>query len=138
VQKDAQYGPSFGNNGGGENGLAKGGSTPGKGGGGQQWGPPWMRGGGWWGNGGAPWAAWGNFAGSSTGPTPEDDLRNKLRYCPPPVHQVGSFREQYFGQTYCYKCTRLDCDNRQVNMGSADQKMELACWKLGNVVDSDP
>ncbi|KAF2436040.1 hypothetical protein EJ08DRAFT_729254 [Tothia fuscella] len=144
VQKDAQYGPSFGN-GLGENvasttaAAAKGSSpakatpTPKP----AQWGPPWMRGGGPWSQGGPPWMGWGSFNGNSNGPTAADDLKNKLRFCPTPVHQVGTFREQYNGKTYCYKCTRLDCANRPLSLASVNSKLELSCYSNGNVVESD-
>jgi hypothetical protein len=143
VQKDAQYGPSFSNTGTGDGNTAAPTPTPtptpsgSKSSGGWK-GPPWLQ----WlramGNGGgAPWMWWLNFAGANAGPSFQEDLRNQLRYCPTPVHQVGSFREQYAGQTYCYRCTRLDCDNRQVSLGGVDRNTDLDCWVEGERVESD-
>lgn len=86
----------------------------------------------------AAWQSWGNFIGPGTGPATSDDLTYRLRFCPAPTHQVGSFREQYNGQTYCYKCTRLDCENRSINLESVDRSQELDCYTSGNVVEADP
>jgi hypothetical protein len=136
VQKDAQYGPSFSTTGTSDGSQAQ--ATPTKGTTSKGWqGPPWLQ---WLKNytgGGAPWLWWLNFQGSNSGPTANEDLRNILRYCPTPVHQVGSFREQYAGQTYCYKSTRLDADNKPVSLGGVDRNLELECYVEGNKVESD-
>lgn len=145
VQKDALYGPSFGNGVATTTAAAAPAKTSGaKGGGakstGIQFGPPWLRGGNgppWMQGGGPPWMWWANFMGSGTGPTPEEDLRNKLRFCPAPIHQVGTFREQYNGQTFCYKCTRLDCENRPFSLESVDRSTELECHTTGSIVELD-
>jgi hypothetical protein len=143
VQKDAQYGPSFATNPGASEGNPAPVSTyqpqpTAKASSGGWKGPPWLQ----WlrsagGSGGAPWTWWINFVGGNAGPSFQDDLRNKLRYCPTPIHQVGSFREQYGGQTYCYRCTRLDCENRQINLGGVDRNTELECYVDGSTVESD-
>jgi len=139
VQKDAQYGPSMSTTGtsDGSTAAATTAATTSKGNGGWK-GPPWLQ---WMkssaSGGGAPWMWWLNFVGTNAGPSANDDLRNKLRYCPTPVHQVGSFREQYAGSTYCYRCTRLDCDNKQVSLGGVDRNTELECFIEGDKVESD-
>jgi hypothetical protein len=74
----------------------------------------------------------------AAGPKPEEDLRNQLRYCPPPIHQIGGFREQYKGETYCYQCTRLDCSNKKIRQVAAPvNNIELGCWTLGNSIGDD-
>lgn len=78
------------------------------------------------------------MSGATAGPKPEDDLRNQLHYCPSPIHQIGAFREQYNGETYCYQCTRLDCGNKKVQHASAPVSgIELGCWTMGNPVEDD-
>jgi hypothetical protein len=139
VQKDAAYGPSFGNFGRGGETATPVASAPAASGTAKAttWGPPWLRAWQGWAQGGTPWTWWANFIGNSNGPAPEDDLKNILRYCPTPVHQVGTFREQYNGQSYCYQCTRLDCANRPISLASVDSKVDLACYTNGNTVESD-
>jgi hypothetical protein len=78
-----------------------------------------------------------SFLSGSAGPKPEDDLRNQLRYCPPPIYQIGAFREQYNGETYCYQCTRLDCGNKKIKQVAVVKNIELGCWTLGDSIEKD-
>jgi hypothetical protein len=65
-----------------------------------------------------------------------NDLREKLKYCPTPLHFIGTFREQYEGKSYCYTCTKLDCGAKP-RAHERGGFVDLNCWKIGDRVDGD-
>jgi hypothetical protein len=69
-------------------------------------------------------------------PPGSPDLRETIKYCPTPLHFVGSFREQYDGKSYCYTCTKLDCAARS-RAHERKGNLDLSCWKTGDVIDGD-
>lgn len=104
------------------------------------------------GKGGAPFgglghpfggpAAWATMLGElakpqGAGPSPAEDLKTRIRYCPQPSFQTGTFKEQYNGQTYCYADTKLDSENKKITVNAA-KTAELSCWRLGAAVEEDP
>jgi hypothetical protein len=65
-----------------------------------------------------------------------DDMKEKLKYCPPPLHMVGGFQAQYKGKSYCYSCTKLDCPPKPKNHERSGT-IGLNCWTVGNDVGGD-
>jgi hypothetical protein len=63
------------------------------------------------------------------------ELTDLLRFCPSPVHQVGSMKSQYQNGTYCYTCAGLECE--PVPIGPSNGSVELDCWTNGETVRGD-
>jgi hypothetical protein len=64
-----------------------------------------------------------------------EELTDILRYCPPPLHQVGAIRKRYRDGTYCYQCPTLDCNS--LALGPGNGSVELDCWTTGQAVRGD-
>jgi len=60
----------------------------------------------------------------------KQNLRNRLNYCQPPQHWVGTLQSQY-QRVDCYDCTSLNCQSKNIGV---PPYVDLACYIEGETV----